>query len=439
MPTSLVGQDRGFFDPVVETMNRRELRQLQEARLLQLIPYVYARSALVREVWDAAGVKPGHIRSMQDYFEKVPCIDKDTIRNFRDRHDDPYGGTLCARPPHLKGVGFTGGTTGDPTPIVRSTESPSQFGNKRAYWGMGVRAGDFVTYIQYTSRLGHHADRWGNSGYRLFPLQQRAADIPRLVEGSRLLKPKVLHMLSTPLIIALEQYSKTTGTDLREVFSSYKGAVFGGEPLGPRFRKLVESWGLEIFQLGTAEVASIMECKAHDGMHVWEDTCIIEHLKPGTNEPAEKGERGEPVVTALGDDVAPLMRFRLGDLTECSFDTCKCGRSHARIWPIGRIGDETMVRGRSVLPVDLMPIIQGIPETENGLFQIIRPQREVEILQLRVGYDEGQLANSIAALASLVADAVKARLDLPVEVELVSNTELLRNRPPHKIPRVTKS
>ena len=436
---SLVGQDRRYFDPVVETMSREDLRRLQEARLLQLIPYAYERSPLIRQVWDAAKVTPREIRSIRDFFEKAPFIDKDAVRAFRDKNDDPYGGTLCARAPHLKGVGFTGGTTGDPTPIPRTTESPMQFSNKRNWWHMGARAGDWVTYIQFTSRLGHHVDRWSNAGFRVFPLSSRAEDIPRLIEGSRLLQPKVLHMLSTPLIIGLEQYAKQTGTNLREVFSCYKAAVFGGEPLGPRFRSLVESWGLEIYQMGTAEVGPIVECNSHDGMHVWEDTCLLEHLKPGTNEPVAPGERGEPVVTALGDDIAPLIRYRLDDLSECSYDKCACGRTHARIWPVGRIGDETIVRGRSVLPVDLMPLIQQIPETENGLFQIIRPRRELDRLALRVGYDEGQLTGSRAALASYVEERLGRSLGLPVDVQLVANAELLKAGPIHKIPRVTKT
>lgn len=50
--------DNRFFDPVIETMPREEIEQLQEARILQLLPYAYSQSALVREVWDAVGVSP---------------------------------------------------------------------------------------------------------------------------------------------------------------------------------------------------------------------------------------------------------------------------------------------------------------------------------------------------------------------------------------------
>ena len=45
----------------------------------------------------------------------VPFITKDTIRGYRDRHDDPYGGLLCVDPATLTAIGSSSGTTGDAT------------------------------------------------------------------------------------------------------------------------------------------------------------------------------------------------------------------------------------------------------------------------------------------------------------------------------------
>jgi phenylacetate-CoA ligase len=106
-----------YYDEYVETLPRPDIEHRQEGLLLQLVPYVYARSALVRHVWDRAGVKPADIRSRGDFFEKAPFLDKETIRRFRDEHRDPFGGLKCVEAPHLRAVGFTSGTTGDATPL----------------------------------------------------------------------------------------------------------------------------------------------------------------------------------------------------------------------------------------------------------------------------------------------------------------------------------
>jgi phenylacetate-CoA ligase len=79
------------------------------------------------------------------------------------------------------------------------------------------------------------------------------------------------------------------------------------------------------------------------------------------------------------------------------------------------------------------PAIEDVPETASGLFQVVRPAREVDRLQLRVGY--ARLADG---LQGRVEDAVEARLGVRPVVELVEQQALLRQGPPHKIPRVVK-
>lgn len=432
--------DDGFFDPVIETMPREAIEQLQEARILKLLPYAYDKSPLVREVWDAAGVKPEDIRSLADFREKVPFIDKDAIRNFRDRHGDPYGGLTCANPPKLQGVGFTSGTTGDPTPLPRSEYHVALAGLKRELWHMGVRSTDYFVHALFSFREGLLTDKWLDSGMRPITLQHSPDQMPYLIQISRQYRPKALFMLSTPLVIALEQYQKTTGEDLREIFSSYGGAVFGGEQVSPRCRQVVDSWGLEIFELTSlGDITTAMECKAHDGMHTWEDLAMIEHLDPCGSDPVADGARGELVVTALLDDVAPLIRYRTDDLVRFTRQPCTCGRTHGRLKPIGRKGDEVLIQGRSILPVDIFPLMQQFPEAHAGLFQMVRPQRELDALTLRVGYDESALTDDVRALGSRIAHTLSLTLQVPVVVEAVSNESLLRSGPPHKIPRVVKA
>lgn len=430
--------DDRFFDPAIETMPREQIEQLQEARILQLLPYAYSRSALVKAVWDEAGVKPEDIRSLADFREKVPFIDKDTIRRFRDEHNDPFGGLTCAGPPHLRGVGFTSGTTGDPTPLPRSDYHVALAGLKRELWHMGVRAGDFFGYVLFTFREGLNMDKWLDSGMRPISVQHLPSEMPHLVAMSRKYRPKAMFMLSTPLIMALDSYQKSTGDDLAEAFSSYEAVVFGGEPMSPHCRALVESWGVEIFELSSlGDITTTMECKAHNGMHTWEDLALIEHLDPAGNTPVEDGTRGELVVTALLDDVAPLIRYRTDDLVQFTRQPCTCGRTHGRLKPIGRKGDEIVIAGRSILPIDIFPLMQRFEETRAGLFQLVRPARELDELVVRAGYDEA-LSVSSDELATRIAAEISTVLQVPTRVELVTNEALLKNGPPNKIPRVVK-
>src|SRR5207302_8206159 len=102
-PTGFADAGSRYFEPVVETMPRDRLRDLQEERLLATVAHAYANSGLVREVWDDARVTPRDVRGIDDFLERAPFIDKDRIRAYRDRHRDPYGGILCVPESELKG------------------------------------------------------------------------------------------------------------------------------------------------------------------------------------------------------------------------------------------------------------------------------------------------------------------------------------------------
>jgi phenylacetate-CoA ligase len=95
-----------------------------------------------------------------------------------------------------------------------------------------------------------------------------------------------------------------------------------------------------------------------------------------------------------------------------------------------------VVDGTSVLPVDLFSPIESVDETRAALFQVIRPARNVERLRLRVGWNG---KGSAPAIARRVADAVAGAVGVEPDVELVEHDVLLRQGPPHKIPRVVKA
>jgi phenylacetate-CoA ligase len=435
---------RRYFSPEIETMPRREIEARRDERLLgDLVPWAYERSALIRETWDAAGVHPGDIHSIDDFREQVPFIDKDTIRAFRDRRDDPYGGLLCLDPgdPKLKqvfsAIFSTSGTTGDPTPAPYAGRGPSFL--VREFWELGTRPGDHFLHCLFTFRgPGIHDTIRGVGATPVF-VDHQPEDVAQLFRFSRELRPTGWYTLSGPMVMMIEAAATALGEDLEDTFSSYRGVVFAGEPIGPRARARVESWGLSLFlQTSLGDVGAATECGEHDGCHFWEDTAFIEHLDPDGVKPAGDGQRGELVSTTLIDKIAPLIRYRSDDIVRLTTERCECGRTHGRIWPLGRKGDEVVVESVSVLPGDVWAAIESVPETGAGLFQVIRAHREVDVLRLRVGYArEGP--RGLADVRTRVTDAVEEAVGVVPDVELVDQEVLLRQGPPHKIPRVAKA
>jgi len=141
-------------------------------------------------------------------------------------------------------------------------------------------------------RGGPHPDRSRSHG-------RRGA---RIIEASLRFRPTVFVIMSSPLMIALEEYFEQSNIDPREVFKSYKVVIFGGEALGPRQRALARSWGIELYEMmALGDVSIAMECEMHDGCHPNEDLALVECLDPNGSTPVADGEVGELVVTMLGE------------------------------------------------------------------------------------------------------------------------------------------
>lgn len=442
-----------FFD-AVETLPRDQLAQLQEQRLLKMLAYAYQRSALVRHNWEGAGVTPADIRSLADFKRLAPFMDKDQVRDWRDAHDDPFGGLLCIPPGEVSFIASSSGTTGDPTLFSwrwgsndgldshcpgLDPDGTSNFwpNTHRDLWAMGVRPGDYVVMLANRVRgpVFRVLDRLGTIPVLL---SYHPDDTYAFVEMSRRYRPAVLFTASNPFIFQLEQLEKECGVDMREVLSSYKAVMFAGEPMGPRNRRLLEGWGLSgrIYnQTAFGDVAVAHECPEHNGMHAHEDIALVELVDPQTGALIEGDGVGELCVTSLINDVDPLIRYRSGDMVRLTTEPCACGRAGARFWTVGRSGDEVVVDKRTVLPMDVWGAVEDVEESSAGLFQVIRTGRHMDTLRLRVGHDGSADADT---LRSKLVASVHAAVGLKPEIELVPYAELLKIGPRNKIPRTVK-
>jgi phenylacetate-CoA ligase len=431
--------ERAFFQPEIETMPRAGLDALRAERLLELVPYIYERSALVRQRWDTAGVHPGDIRSIDDYFERVPFTSKDDVRAFAQQHGDPYGGVVCVDPADLTGVGSTSGTTGDPMLIPEqwSDWAPYSLGAARFWWGMGIRPGDYGFGI-WTFRTLAYYEGLQMCGAIPILFDSFSTNWDRLIDQVRRYQPALI-WLGAPDVIPFSRLAERY--DLREELACVKAVKYAGAPLGTRMKqRMTEEWNLKVF-IGTAagDCGLSLECEARDGCHIWEDQILVEHVEAEGASPADEGSVGELVVTALDNRYAPLVRYRSQDLIRFTREPCSCGRSHVRQWTVGRKGDETVVQGRTVVPLDVWTALEQIPATEDGVFQIVRPARQLDQLKIRVGYREALVPSERALnqLSEEVRHIVHAHTGIKPELDLMPESRLLGQGP--KVVRVVKA
>ncbi|MBS9376430.1 phenylacetate--CoA ligase family protein [Rhodococcus sp. B50] len=437
---SLAGSEddpsRRFLQPAIETMERDRLRALQEERVLALVPEAFEKSPFYRELWTAAGVNPSRVRSLEDFAEQIPTFTKDDLRAFRDRTGDPFAGLLQVPMDGLTTVMSTSGTTGTPEllPEIWDVAPPLPACSARDLWELGLRPGDKVivpagTFRGFFDTLYHelglvpiYVDSWMGHG-------------AEVLEAIRRYRPAYMQLMM-PTVVELERYESSY--DFREVFSSFKGAAFAGQPLGAALAtKVREQWGLELFTYASAgDTGTSWECREHNGYHLWEDLVLPEFLRTDTDRAVPEGEVGELVATDLDNAAAPLIRYRSGDLVRFDRGRCGCGRSHVRQWVIGRLGDETVVGGVPVVVGEVWRAVESQEETHDGLFQVIRDARVTDRLRLRIGFVGEPDQDDLRAR---LRDAVNDQVGVEPEIELVPVDSLLaRSSSVAKFPRVVK-
>jgi phenylacetate-CoA ligase len=427
-----------MLDEKIESMDRGDLRSYQENRLLESLAYVERHSPLFAQVWGSAGLRAADISSLTEFEARIPFVDKDTVRAYRTTYGDPLGG--LRRMADASALSSTTGTTGDP--VVLPVGHGDGVGLARDWWEIGVRPGDAVAFMLFTFRgpawLTPHA-----LGASCVLFDHHPSEFDRWCRASLELQPTLLYLLSGPLIMAMAHMEQTGVLPyaLAEVFSSYKGVVIGGDHLGIQARHDLERWGGEPFlHTAVGDVGSATECREHDGLHASEDTVFIEILDPEGSSPVPDGEVGELVATNLVPQSGnPLVRYRSEDLVRVSTAPCRCGRTGMRLWPVGRKGDEVVIHGHSILPMDIWRAVESVPESAAGYFQLIRTGREMDVLKVRVGHNATPVGRSPTSVREDLIGAIEASVGIAPEIDLVENEVLLRLGPPHKIPRVASS
>ena len=129
-----------FWNPYTQTLPRAELDRLHLAKLQAVIGYAYARSPMYRKLLDRHQVRPEQIRTMDDFVERLPYIDKKDILEAQ-AIDPPFGDALALPPDFFEQRFATSGSTGAPFHIPLSHRSAALWAESWVYlyWSIGLR------------------------------------------------------------------------------------------------------------------------------------------------------------------------------------------------------------------------------------------------------------------------------------------------------------
>jgi len=403
----------------VETASREELRELQGQRLAETVEHAYENVEFYRRTFDEAGVDPGDVTSIDD-VERLPFTTKE---DFRDEYPD---GLFAVDHAEVRRIHASSGTTGKPK-IVAYTEADLEMwasAMARTLHAAGVRPGDTVQnaygYGLFTGGLGFH-DGIEALGAGVIPTgggnTQRQLDMLRDLDSDAI--------CCTPsYCLYLADAAEERMMDIRELPVSR--AVIGAEPFTDPMREEIEqALGVKAIDIyGLSELVGpgvSVECdEVQDGLHVWEDHFYPEVVDPDTGEVLPAGEEGELVLTNLTAEALPAVRYRTGDITSLTYDTCDCGRTMVRMDNVtGRVDDLLIVRGVNVYASQIEEVVVGIDDV-TGHYRIDL-HREDSLDRLHITAERhADARRSNEELAELVESRLEQVLEVtPDEVDVV--------------------
>jgi len=325
------------------------------------LKYISTNSPYYKKLFKDQAISIEGIKSLDD-LGKLPITSKEELQQFNSDF-------ITVPEEDIIDFVTTSGTLGSPVNFALNDADLDRLAENeyRSFKMAGLKKSDKV---QLTTTL----DRRFMAGMAYFlGLRKLGAGIIRTGSGLPQLQWESIERFKPNYLVAVPsfllkmiQYAEDNHIDFKN--SSIKAAICIGEPLRDQNfdlnalgKRITDLWDIELFSTyaSTEMSTAFTECPAHTGNHVLTDLIYTEILD-AQGKPVQPGEIGELVVTPLGTETMPLLRFATGDMLSYTEEKCTCGRNTIRLSPvIGRKQQKIKLKGTSLYPQHIIEVLNN--------------------------------------------------------------------------------
>ena len=233
-------------------------------------------------------------------------------------------------------------------------------------------------------------------------------------------KPNVLIAVPS-FLLKMIKFAEENNIDFSNI--SLKKAICIGEPirnselglntLGKAITKELDV-KLHSTYASTEMMTAFTECSAGKGGHLQEDLLFVEILDENGVEVGNE-ESGEVVITTLGVEAMPLLRYKTGDICKVYRLKCSCGRSSLRLGPVlGRKGQRLKIKGTTIFPSAIIDAIYAFNQIEEFVIEVSLNEFNSDELCLFVNDDFIKISS-----LKILKDFLKSKLLFTPEIKFV--------------------
>ncbi|MGA2471479.1 MAG: hypothetical protein ABSG64_12425 [Solirubrobacteraceae bacterium] len=432
----LAGAMRAYRQRPGVRSTREDLLALQRRRLVQTARHAAAASVLYHELY-------GEIELSNDLeLRKLPVVTKEMLMGRFDEWVSDPRLRLREVQAHMERIHEDERYLGEYRCLVSSGTTGHQgvFVYGRDDWrqllamvlrnselvGLPPGAGRRVRVATVTATSPLHITGRAGIGLDLpgYPIRRLDAGTPlaELVSALNEHRPAYLTGYASVLsLLAIEQLENRLAISPRMVAT---GGEVRSEEMTANIRN---AWGVEPFnQYATTEGLFGSDCEHHQGIHVFEDLCLVEVVDEHANPVPEGAVGAKLLFTSFISRSQPILRYEITDRVSLTTAPCLCGRPLARIISLeGRSEDLLRFEGADgqriiVHPYTLQSTMAALPELRQ--YKIVNDPTGLHVLvRVRDGSDAQELSRRIELelRQQLQAAGVAApRLDVTVVEEI---------------------
>lgn len=414
----------------ISFLSPSRIQTAQEMLLRKHLLYCRNKSPFYSKLFKRYKLQPGtiNLNSLCDF----PFTDKADI----ERDNDAF---IAAPAEDIADIVLSSGTTGKPTKIAYTGSDLRRlaYNEEKSFLSCGFTPQDVVL-------LTCTLDRCFVAGLAYF-LGVREIGATAIRNGLNSLEShaQVISGMRPTAIVGVPSFLRKLGIFLAENKSMPKNPAVSklvciGEPLrgdNLKFLKvgsdLEKIWGARAYSTYSSSeiVTTFCECTAQAGGHLHPDLAIVEIVDDKGNA-LGPGEIGEVVVTPMGIEGMPLIRFKTGDISFIIDAPCKCGRSSVRLGPIiGREKQMMKVKGTTIYPQAIYSALEEIKGVGEYYLVITNESELSDTVEVHLAFDNP------GCTPEDIENKLQAKLRIKLKV-LIKDEKLVREKIYH--PRFRK-
>ncbi|MBR4352450.1 MAG: AMP-binding protein [Bacteroidales bacterium] len=404
------------------------IKAFQEQRLQEALAYLQAKSPYYQRSFRENGVDVNSIRYLED-LTRLPFTEKKDLQ----LHNWDF---LCCPREKIVDYVTTSGTLGEPVSFACSEKDLQRlaFNEKKSFACAGLGPGNIL-------QLMTTIDKRFMAGLAYFlGIRELGASIIRVGNGIPELQWDTIERLHPDAIMCvpsfiprLIRYAEEHGIDYRA--SSVRKIIGIGEGMRDQDfnlnllgRRIKEKWDVELYATysSTEMGATFSECPYGCGGHVHPELIIVEIIGED-DQPVPDGQVGEIVVTTLGVEGMPLLRFRTGDMAAKITDQCRCGRWSYRLTPlVGRKNNMIKFKGTTLYPPMIVDVLDNCRDIAN--YQLVLSLNDLgnDDVKVRIGVPDPD-PDCDARLIADLKNTFRAKIRVAPEVEVCRADLLARD------------